>query len=103
MENKELEALLHELAEINYNNYGQDEVIALQNWALEAYNKLALLGDEPQPQYTAIDMTTAAAQGFRDAREGIRDRVLIALRDDDSIREPGRIADLVMKAIEGDQ
>ncbi len=53
--------------------------------------------------YTAVDMTTAAAQGFRDAREGLRDRILEALRDDDTIREPGRIADLVMKAIEDEQ
>ncbi len=55
-----------------------------------------------EAQYTAVDMTTAAAQGFRDARESLRDRIIEVLRDDDAIREPGRIADLVMKAIEGD-
>lgn len=54
--------------------------------------------------YTAIDAASADADGYRNGRasvlDGLRDRILIALRDDDSIDNPSRVTDLIMRAIE---
>lgn len=53
---------------------------------------------------TIVDVATADADGYRNGRasilDGLRDRILIALRDEDSVDNPSYMTDLVMRAIE---
>ncbi len=72
-----------------------------------AATKYGCKGNASAPEnigHTTIDIATADADGYRNGRasilDGLRDRILIALRDEDSIDNPSQMTDLVMRAIE---